>query len=36
VLSTKTQANLNNAAKYFKEHLQLGDYYSQEQAVAGQ
>jgi len=36
VLSTKTQANLNNAKKYFKEHLQLGDYYSQEQAVAGQ
>jgi conjugative relaxase-like TrwC/TraI family protein len=36
VLSTKIQANLNNAEKYFKEHLQLGDYYSQENAVAGE
>jgi conjugative relaxase-like TrwC/TraI family protein len=36
VLSTKTQCNLNNAQKYFREHLQLGDYYSQENAVAGE
>ena len=36
VLTIKIQANLKNAEKYFKEHLQLGDYYSQEQAVAGQ
>lgn len=36
MLSIKIQTNLNNAQKYFKEHLQLGDYYSQEQAVAGQ
>ncbi len=36
MLSTKIQANLNNAEKYFKEHLQLGDYYSQENAVAGE
>jgi conjugative relaxase-like TrwC/TraI family protein len=36
VLSVKIQTNLSNAEKYFKEHLQLGDYYSQEQAVAGQ
>ena len=36
VLSTKTQCNLNNAEKYFKEHLQLGDYYSQENVVSGE
>jgi conjugative relaxase-like TrwC/TraI family protein len=36
VLSTKIQTNLNNAEKYFKEYLQLGDYYSQENAVAGE
>jgi conjugative relaxase-like TrwC/TraI family protein len=36
VLSTKTQCNLSNAEKYFREHLQLGDYYSQENAVAGE
>jgi conjugative relaxase-like TrwC/TraI family protein len=36
VLSTKTQCNLNNAEKYFKEHLQLGDYYSQETIVSGE
>ena len=36
VLTIKIQANLKNAERYFKEHLQLGDYYSQEQAVAGQ
>ena len=36
MLSTKTQCNLNNAEKYFKEHLQLGDYYSQENIVFGE
>lgn len=36
MLSTKIQTNLNNAEKYFREHLQLGDYYSQENAVAGE
>ena len=36
MLSIKTQCNLNNAEKYFKEHLQLGDYYSQENIVAGE
>ena len=36
MLSTKTQTNLSNAEKYFKEHLQLGDYYSQENVVAGE
>ncbi|HEY3762715.1 MAG TPA: MobF family relaxase [Verrucomicrobiae bacterium] len=36
MLSTKTQCNLSNAEKYFKEHLQLGDYYSQENIVSGE
>jgi conjugative relaxase-like TrwC/TraI family protein len=36
VLSIKIQTNPHNAEKYFKEHLQLGDYYSQENAVAGE
>ena len=36
MLSTKTQSDLSNAEKYFKEHLQLGDYYSQENAVCGE
>lgn len=36
MLSIKIQTNLHNAEKYFKEHLQLGDYYSQDNAVAGE
>ena len=36
MLSTKTQCNLSNAEKYFREHLQLGDYYSQDNAVYGE
>lgn len=36
MLSTKTQSNLSNAEKYFKEHLQLGDYYSQENHAVGE
>jgi conjugative relaxase-like TrwC/TraI family protein len=36
VLSIKTQCNLGNAEKYFKEHLQLGDYYSQRNHVWGE
>jgi len=36
VLTIKTQCNLSNAEKYFAEHLQLGDYYSQENQVLGQ
>lgn len=36
MLSTKTQCNLSNAEKYFREHLQLGDYYSQGNAVLGE
>ncbi len=30
------QCNLGNAEKYFQEHLQHGDYYSQENRVLGQ
>lgn len=36
MLSIKTQCNLANAESYFKEHLQLGDYYSQEYQVLGE
>jgi conjugative relaxase-like TrwC/TraI family protein len=36
MLSTKTQCNLSNAEKYFREHLQLGDYYSQENHALGE
>jgi conjugative relaxase-like TrwC/TraI family protein len=36
VLTIKTQCNLSNAEKYFEEHLQLGDYYSQENQVFGE
>jgi conjugative relaxase-like TrwC/TraI family protein len=36
VLSVKTQCNLANAEKYFEEHLQLGDYYSQGNNVRGE
>jgi conjugative relaxase-like TrwC/TraI family protein len=36
VLSIKTQSNLANAEKYFEEHLQLGDYYSQDKHVRGE
>jgi conjugative relaxase-like TrwC/TraI family protein len=36
VLTIKTQCNLSNAEKYFEEHLQLGDYYSQENQVLGE
>ncbi len=36
MLTIKTQCNLSNAEKYFAEHLQLGDYYSQENQVLGQ
>lgn len=36
VLSIKTQCNLGNAEKYFQEHLQHGDYYSQDNRVLGQ
>jgi len=35
-LTIKTQCNLSNAEKYFEEHLQLGDYYSQENQVLGE
>lgn len=36
MLSIKTQCNLANAEKYFEEHLQLGDYYSQDNNVRGE
>ena len=36
MLTIKTQCNLSNAEKYFEEHLQLGDYYSQENRVLGE
>ena len=36
MLTIKTQCNLSNAEKYFEEHLQLGDYYSQENQVFGE
>lgn len=36
MLSVKTQCNLSNAEKYFREHLQLGDYYSQENHALGE
>src|SRR2546425_26179 len=36
MLSIKTQSNLGNAERYFKEHLQHGDYYNQRGAVPGQ
>jgi hypothetical protein len=36
VLTIKTQCNLSNAEKYFEEHLQLGDYYCQENQVLGE
>lgn len=36
MLSVKTQCNLGNAEKYFQEHLQHGDYYSQDNRVLGQ
>jgi len=36
VLTIKTQCNLSNAEEYFEEHLQIGDYYSQENRVLGE
>lgn len=36
MLSPKAQYNLNNARRYFREHLQVGDYYAQENAVQGE
>ncbi|TLD71349.1 conjugative relaxase [Phragmitibacter flavus] len=36
MLSPKTQYNLKNAKAYFEEHLCVGDYYSENQAVAGE
>jgi conjugative relaxase-like TrwC/TraI family protein len=36
MLAAKAQYSLQDAEKYFREHLSVGDYYSESQAVAGQ
>jgi len=36
VVTAKTQYNLKNAREYFEEHLCVGDYYNEEQRVAGE
>ncbi len=36
MISPKAQYNLRNAQRYFREHLQVGDYYAQENAVQGE
>jgi conjugative relaxase-like TrwC/TraI family protein len=36
MLAAKAQYSLQDAEKYFQEHLSVGDYYSENQAVAGQ
>jgi len=36
MLSPKAQFNLKNAKQYFREHLKVGDYYAEENAVQGE
>ena len=36
MVTAKTQYNLGNARKYFKEHLSVGDYYDEGQRVPGE
>src|SRR5438094_2731497 len=36
MLTMKPQFSLGNAEKYFKEHLQVGDYYMEGQQVMGE
>jgi conjugative relaxase-like TrwC/TraI family protein len=36
MLSPKTQTNLKNAESYFKEHLAVGDYYTEANRVTGE
>jgi conjugative relaxase-like TrwC/TraI family protein len=36
MISPKAQYNLKNAKEYFREHLQVGDYYAQNNAVEGE
>ncbi len=36
MLSPKAQYNLKNAKQYFREHLQVGDYYAEENVVKGE
>ena len=36
MLSIKAQYNLGDAKKYFREHLRVGDYYTEGQQILGQ
>src|SRR6185503_20793873 len=36
MLAAKAQFSLNDARRYFKEHLSVGDYYTEGQQVLGQ
>jgi conjugative relaxase-like TrwC/TraI family protein len=36
MLAAKAQYSLRDAKRYFQEHLSIGDYYSENQAIAGQ
>lgn len=36
MIRPKAQLSLRNAREYFREHLQVGDYYAQEQTVQGE
>ena len=36
MVTAKTQYNLENAKKYFREHLAIGDYYDEGQRVTGE
>jgi hypothetical protein len=35
MLMVKAQTNVRNARAYFREHLTVGDYYCERQAVPG-
>jgi hypothetical protein len=35
MLAIKQQCNSNDAQQYFKEHLSIGDYYTEGQQVLG-
>src|SRR5438067_12612452 len=36
MLAHQTQKNLSNAQDYFREHLQIGDYYSGSKQIRGE
>jgi conjugative relaxase-like TrwC/TraI family protein len=36
MISPKTQYSLKNAKSYFEEHLSVGDYYSEDEKIAGE